>query len=80
MPTKQEVQESWDNWTDLCVTLREKCIMCNKGSYWDIHLLKIPEWVEFCLDCWEKHKDDKVYQWFEWWRTTFRIGWDFVEK
>ena len=79
-PTKEQIAELREKkeWFDL--TIDEKCILCGKGNYWDVHIIKIPEWVEMCLDCSEKHRDDKVYTGIEWWRASYIVGKGFTDE
>ena len=78
MPTREEVKKARETWSDIAIEMREKCIMCNKWSYWDVHIVKIPEWVDFCLYCWDKYKDDKVYKWIEWCWMVYIIWEGFI--
>lgn len=79
-PTKEQIDKLWENeeWFDL--TIDEKCIMCNKWSYGDIHIVKIPEWVEMCLDCSPKYRDNKTYTWKEWGWGVYKIWEWFIDK
>ncbi len=80
MPTKEEIDKWRDNWLDIKVTIPEKCIICNKWEYWDIHLIKIPEIVEMCLVCSELYEDNNTYKWKDWWRAIYKIWEWFIDN
>lgn len=73
MPTKEEVEDAWNNKKPLNIDINEECLLCWKKSYWEILLIKIPEMVEICLDCVEKNPDNKKYEWKDWWRLVWQI-------
>lgn len=50
----------------------EKCIICDKWDGRRPLVVKIPEFVSFCLDCCDKHADDTVYDLKEWWWGIYR--------
>ena len=72
MNTKEYVSEQIAKWEDIIIKPTEKCILCNKWNYWDIHIIKLPEWVEFCLSCADWFEDNitkwrwvyQVWKWF----------------
>lgn len=75
---KEDVQKALDNGEDIVMELDEHCIICWCRVEWDYCIVKIPEWVLFCLPYWHKHKDDKVYSWVDWWWGVYRVWFWFV--
>lgn len=75
MPTKEYIDHAVDTEWGFFFTPSEKCILCDKWSYGEMHVIKLPEWVEMCLDCCDKHPDE-----FSRWRVVYKIGFGFLNK
>lgn len=52
----------------------KQCIFWDHLKFWDMFIEKIPEWVIMCLDCADKHRDDKIYKWSNEWRAVWQYG------
>lgn len=75
---KEDVIKARENKEDLLMEVDEHCIMCWRKKDWDYAIVKIPEWVLFCMDCWEEHYDENVYTGIDWGRAVYRIWFWFV--
>lgn len=77
---KEDVIKARENNEDLLIEIDEHCIMCWTKKEWEYSIVKIPEWILFCLDCADNHNDENEYSWIDWWRWVYRIWFWFVEE
>lgn len=75
---KEDVIKARENKEDLLMEVDEHCIMCWRKKEWEYAIVKIPEWVLFCLDCGEEHNDENVYTGIDWGRGVYRVWFWFV--
>lgn len=77
MVTLKELEHHLDNKIPLKIE-SEKCILCNMAVKWQPLLIKIPETVALCFKCSEKHPDNNIYKWDQWWWVYIIWEW-FIE-
>lgn len=77
MPTQEEVDKAWKDWTPIDMIIYEECILCKKSYIWLELIIKVPEWVSMCVKCCEKYPDNKKYWWKKWWFFKY-IVWEWI--